>query len=131
MKKPVLLLEDVELLAEIGAHRDAPQHHPGGNAEHKDERHIDRRGVLQPDWPLDARAGEGLRGPQEGAGQAKPMIQGVTNWTMLTPKLPTPAWIASAVPCSRLGKNRLVDGMKDEKLPPPSPASKASTIRTQ
>ena len=50
---------------------------------------------------------------------AKPMIQGVTNWTMDTPKLPIPAWMASAVPCSRLGKNRLVDGMKDEKLPPP------------
>ena len=62
---------------------------------------------------------------------ARPIIQGVTNCTRLTPKLPMPAWIASAVPCSRFGKNRLVEGMKDEKLPPPRPAMKASSISTQ
>jgi hypothetical protein len=39
--------------------------------------------------------------------------------------------MASAVPCSRFGKNRLVEGMNEEKLPPPRPARKASTISTQ
>ena len=61
----------------------------------------------------------------------KPMTQGVMNCTTLTPKLPMPAWIASAVPCRRLGKNSDVLGMKEEKFPPPSPARKASTISTQ
>jgi hypothetical protein len=53
------------------------------------------------------------------------MIHGVMNCTTLTPKLPMPAWIASAVPCRRLGKNRLVEGMKELKLPPPRPARNA------
>ena len=42
-----------------------------------------------------------------------------------------PAWIASAVPSSRFGKNRLVDGMNEEKLPPPRPAKNDSSSRTQ
>jgi hypothetical protein len=42
-----------------------------------------------------------------------------------------PAWMASAVPSSRLGKNRLVDGMNEEKLPPPSPAKNESSNNTQ
>ena len=42
-----------------------------------------------------------------------------------------PAWMASAVPSSRFGKNRLVEGMNDEKLPPPSPAKNESSNSTQ
>ncbi len=36
--------------------------------------------------------------------RANPTIHGVTNCTRLTPKLPMPAWIPSAVPCLALGK---------------------------
>ena len=35
-----------------------------------------------------------------------------------------------AVPRRRFGKKRLVEGMKDEKFPPPKPARKASKSRT-
>src|SRR3990172_9318715 len=62
---------------------------------------------------------------------AKPMIQGDANCARLTPKLPTPAWMPSAVPCNRLGKNTLVLGMCEEKSPPPNPASNPSTRKTQ
>src|SRR3989338_8388200 len=51
----------------------------------------------------------------------KPIIQGVTNWVTLTPRFPIPACNPKAVPCSLLGKNMLVEGMKDEKSPPPKP----------
>src|SRR3989304_4327560 len=50
---------------------------------------------------------------------ANPMIQGVMNWTALTPKLPIPAWMPSAVPWSRFGKKRLGEGMNEEKVAPP------------
>ena len=59
---------------------------------------------------------------------AKPMIQGATNCTMETPKLPRPAWMPIAVPCSRFGKKIDVDGMNDEKSPPPIPHRKPITM---
>ena len=62
---------------------------------------------------------------------ANPMIHGVTNCARLTPKLPIPAWMPSAVPCSFLGKKNRVLGMNEEKSPPPKPASSASTINIQ
>ncbi len=61
---------------------------------------------------------------------AKPMIQGVTNWTALTPKLPMPAWIPRAVPCLERGKKYEVLGMKPENAPPPMPARMPSSSRT-
>ena len=51
----------------------------------------------------------------------KPMIHGVTNCTMETPKLPMPACRPSAVPCLRRGKKYDVLGMKPENAPPPMP----------
>ena len=62
---------------------------------------------------------------------AKEMIHGVTNWVRLTPKFPMPAWMPSAVPCRRFGKNTLVLGMNEEKSPPPNPTRKASSRKTQ
>src|SRR3989304_28165 len=60
-------------------------------------------------------------GPPNAPSKEKPIIHGVTNCTKLTPKFPIPACSPMAVPCSLLGKNRLVDGMYDEKSPPPNP----------
>ncbi len=60
---------------------------------------------------------------------AKPMIQGATNWTIETPKFPRPAWTPIAVPCRRFGKKMLVEGMKDEKSPPPMPHRKPMTMK--
>ncbi len=58
------------------------------------------------------------------------MIHGVTNCTMLTPKLPMPAWMPRAVPCLAFGKKYEVLGMKPLNTPPPIPARKARTSRT-
>src|SRR3990172_6945292 len=60
-------------------------------------------------------------GPPNAPNREKPIIHGATNCTKLTPKFPIPACSPMAVPCSLLGKNRLVDGMYDEKSPPPNP----------
>src|SRR3990170_483842 len=60
-------------------------------------------------------------GPPNAPNREKPIIHGVTNCTKLTPKFPMPACSPIAVPCSLLGKNRLDDGMYDEKSPPPNP----------
>ena len=54
-----------------------------------------------------------------------PTIQGTTNCTRLTPKLPMPACRPRAVPCLALGKKYDVEGMNPEKAPPPMPASAA------
>ncbi len=61
---------------------------------------------------------------------AKPMIHGVTNCTMLTPKLPMPACRPSAVPCFERGKKYEVLGMKPENAPPPMPARAPRSSRT-
>ena len=44
---------------------------------------------------------------------------------MVTPKLPSPALMPSAVPCSRLGKKVLMLLIELAKLPPPTPDHKA------
>ena len=58
-----------------------------------------------------------------------PMIRGVTNCTTDTPKLPMPAWMPRASPCSRFGKKMEVEGMKDEKSPPPMPHRKPMIMK--
>src|SRR5690606_32573591 len=58
-----------------------------------------------------------------------PMIMGESNWTKLTPKFPTPAWIPNAVPKCLFGKYKEVEGMNEEKSPPPSPNKNAMTIK--
>ena len=66
----VLLLEDVELLAEIGAHRHASEHQPRDDAEDDDEGDVDRRRVLEPDRRgFAARPGERLRAAEKRAGK--------------------------------------------------------------
>src|SRR3989338_2460005 len=69
--------------------------------------------------------------PVAAAREATVMIHGVTNWVRLTPKLPMPAWMPRAVPCKRFGKKSEVEGMKEEKSPPPMPVKRASTMKTQ
>ncbi len=63
-------------------------------------------------------------GPAIAPRAAKPTIHGAMNCTIDTPKLPRPAWMPIAVPCSRFGKKMLVDGMYEEKSPPPRPHRK-------
>ena len=50
---------------------------------------------------------------------------GTTNCIRLTPRFPRPAFSASALPFSRLGKKKPMLDMDDAKLPPPKPHSKA------
>ena len=49
------------------------------------------------------------------------IISGITICIVVTPKLPMPALMPSAVPCSRLGKNVLMFDIELAKLPPPTP----------
>ena len=49
------------------------------------------------------------------------IISGITICMLVTPKLPMPALMPSAVPCSRLGKNVLMFDIELAKLPPPTP----------
>ena len=52
---------------------------------------------------------------------------GTRNCMTLTPRLPSPALSASALPFSRLGKKKLILAIDEAKLPPPRPQSSAST----
>ena len=49
------------------------------------------------------------------------ITSGMTICIVVTPKLPMPALMPSAVPCSRLGKNVLMFDIELAKLPPPTP----------
>src|SRR5664279_3776717 len=49
------------------------------------------------------------------------ITSGITICIVVTPKLPIPALMPSAVPCRRLGKNVLMFDMELAKLPPPTP----------
>src|SRR5215471_315216 len=56
---------------------------------------------------------------------------GTTNCTTLTPRLPSPALSASALPFSDLGKKKEMLGIDEAKLPPPKPQSSASARKIQ
>ncbi|KFB73634.1 MAG: hypothetical protein AW09_001111 [Candidatus Accumulibacter phosphatis] len=53
----------------------------------------------------------------------RPMVitNGMTICIVVTPKLPSPAFRPSAVPCSRFGKKVLMLDIELAKLPPPTP----------
>src|SRR5262245_10751602 len=54
------------------------------------------------------------------------MMIGTTSCTTLTPKFPSPALSASALPFSERGKKNEMLAIDDAKFPPPKPQSKAS-----
>src|SRR5215471_10260506 len=56
---------------------------------------------------------------------------GTTNCTTLTPRLPSPAFRASALPFSALGKKKEMFDIDEAKLPPPSPHNSASSRNIQ
>ena len=58
------------------------------------------------------------------------MTRGTTNCTTLTPRLPRPAFSASALPFSARGKKKEILAIEEAKLPPPKPQSSASTRNT-
>ncbi len=57
------------------------------------------------------------------------MTSGMTNWPTLTPRLPRPAFMASAWPFSARGKKKLMLAIDEAKLPPPRPQSSASAMK--
>ncbi len=54
------------------------------------------------------------------------ITSGMTNCTTLTPRLPKPAFSASALPFSDFGKKKLILAIEEAKLPPPKPHSSES-----
>src|SRR5512144_854857 len=54
------------------------------------------------------------------------MIMGTTNCTTLTPRFPSPALSASALPFSDRGKKNEMLDIDEAKLPPPNPHNNAS-----
>src|SRR5262245_15885322 len=59
------------------------------------------------------------------------MASGTRNCTTLTPRLPSPALRARALPFSDLGKKNEMLAMDEAKLPPPKPHKSASTRNSQ
>src|SRR4029453_13982502 len=59
------------------------------------------------------------------------IISGTTNWTTLTPRLPSPALSARAFPFSDFGKKNEMLDIDEQKLPPPNPHSSARARNTQ
>ena len=59
------------------------------------------------------------------------MTSGTTNCTTLTPRLPSPALSASALPFSAFGKKKEMFAIEEAKLPPPKPHSSASARNSQ
>ena len=57
------------------------------------------------------------------------MISSATSWITGTPMLPPPAFNPSAQPLYRSGKKALMLVIDDAKLPPPSPAKHATTMK--
>ncbi len=55
------------------------------------------------------------------------MTSGTTNCTTLTPRLPSPALSAAALPFSFFGKKKEMLDMEEAKLPPPKPQQSASS----
>ena len=56
---------------------------------------------------------------------------GATSCITLTPRLPSPPLIPSALPCFALGKKKLMLPMLEAKLAPAKPQSRAITIKIQ
>jgi hypothetical protein len=56
---------------------------------------------------------------------------GTTNCTTLTPRLPRPALMASALPFSAFGKKKEMLAIEEAKLPPPKPHSSARPRKIQ
>src|SRR4029079_9133716 len=54
------------------------------------------------------------------------MIKGTTNCTTLTPRWPSPALSASALPFSERGKKNEMLDIDEAKLPPPNPHSRGN-----
>src|SRR5579872_5392501 len=54
------------------------------------------------------------------------ITMGTTNCTTLTPRLPSPALSASALPFSARGKKKEMLAIDEAKLPPPKPHNSAS-----
>ena len=59
------------------------------------------------------------------------IANGTTNCTTLTPRFPSPAFSASALPFSAFGKKKEMLDIEEAKLPPPKPQSSASTRKIQ
>ncbi len=59
------------------------------------------------------------------------ITSGMTICIVVTPKLPTPALMPSAVPCSRFGKKVLMFDIELAKLPPPTPDHSAISWNAQ
>ena len=59
------------------------------------------------------------------------IASGTTNCTTLTPRLPSPALRASALPFSAFGKKNEMLAIDEAKLPPPKPHRSASTRNSQ
>ena len=57
------------------------------------------------------------------------MISSATSWITGTPMLPPPAFRPSAQPFFRWGKKALMLVIDEAKLPPPSPAKHATTMK--
>ncbi len=57
------------------------------------------------------------------------MTSGTRNCMTETPRLPSPAFSASALPFSARGKKKLILAIEEAKLPPPKPHSSASTTK--
>lgn len=59
------------------------------------------------------------------------ITSGTRNCTTLTPRLPSPALSASALPFSARGKKNEMFDIEEAKLPPPKPHNSASSRKTQ
>ncbi len=59
------------------------------------------------------------------------ITSGITICIVVTPKLPTPAFRPSAVPCSRFGKKVLMFDIELAKFPPPTPDHSAISWKAQ
>src|SRR6476469_4608704 len=73
------------------------------------------------DWPHASRASRGS--PPSQPKTPAVITIGTTNCTTLTPRLPSPALSASALPFSALGKKKEMLDIDEAKLPPPRPQS--------
>ena len=59
------------------------------------------------------------------------MTSGATSCITLTPRLPSPPLMPSALPCLDFGKKKLMLPMLDAKLAPANPQSRAMMIKIQ
>src|SRR5574343_2112016 len=73
----------------------------------------------------------GVGSPPRPPRMAIVITAGMSNWEVVTPKLPRPALRPSAVPCWLLGKKELMLDIEQAKLPPPMPERRAISWNTQ